>query len=368
MGINNISSARLTIVALVFLLFALGSFVCLQAAAQTATKVDLLRVSHQPVYEGFLTWQAIQEGLDKKAGLELKMVYFDSGMPQVEALTAKQWDIGSIGTVPMLLAALRLDALMVATSYDDSYNHFVLVRPDSPILKTKGANPKYPEVYGKAEDIKGKTILVTTVSAGHYVVSSWLKVFGLKDSDVKIQNMEAGQVLAAFESGKGDICELWSPFAPLAVLKKGWKKVCIGNDVGARMFMPVILDKDVAARRPDAVVKFLRLWFQQIDRQKKEGLTSATLALYQKYMKDWAGMSLTEEMARWDNELEPLWGLKQQQELFDSSKGPCQIEKWFAGVADFFADNGRIKPEERDQAMKKKFVTDKFLKLLAKGQ
>jgi NitT/TauT family transport system substrate-binding protein/sulfonate transport system substrate-binding protein len=116
--------------------------------------VDVLRVSHQPVYEGFLTWQAIQEGLDKKAGLELKMVYFDSGMPQVR-LDGKTAGYRIDRTVPMLLAALRLDALMVATSYDDSFNHFVLVRPDSPIPKTMYANPKYPEVM-QAEDIKGK--------------------------------------------------------------------------------------------------------------------------------------------------------------------------------------------------------------------
>jgi hypothetical protein len=60
--------------------------------------------------------------------------------------------------------------------------------------------------------------------------------------------------------------------------------------------------------------------------------------------------------------------LKQQVGLFDSSKGPCELEKWYTGIGDFFTSSGRLKPEERDQALKKKFITDKFLKLLAKEQ
>src|SRR3972149_6414623 len=75
------------------------------AAAQQ--KLTSLKISHQPEFETFPTWLAMQEGLDKKAGLGLKLVYFDSGMPQIEALPAKQWDIGATGGVPMMMAALR---------------------------------------------------------------------------------------------------------------------------------------------------------------------------------------------------------------------------------------------------------------------
>jgi hypothetical protein len=36
------------------------------------------------------------------------------------------------------------------------------------------------------------------------------------------------------------------------------------------------------------------------------------------------------------------------------------------GMADFFVEQKRFKPEEMDQALKSGFVTDKFLKMLKK--
>ena len=34
-----------------------------------------------------------------------------------------------------------------------------MARPDSPLLDTKGANKGYPNLYGKADDVRGKTII-----------------------------------------------------------------------------------------------------------------------------------------------------------------------------------------------------------------
>jgi hypothetical protein len=36
------------------------------------------------------------------------------------------------------------------------------------------------------------------------------------------------------------------------------------------------------------------------------------------------------------------------------------------GMANFFVEQKRFRPEEMDQAMKSGFVTDKFLKMIAK--
>ena len=138
-----------------------------------------LKVSHQPEFESFLTWQAIQDGTQKKYNLDMKLVYFDSGMPQVEALPAKQWDVGEVGAVPMTMAALRYQAYMIGMTHDDGFNNFVLVRPNSDILKVKGHNSKYPNIYGSPEIVIGKTVLTSTVSSGHYVLSTWLKRLGL---------------------------------------------------------------------------------------------------------------------------------------------------------------------------------------------
>ncbi len=67
-------------------LVAVVGILCLLSSAAFAKDPIKLKVSHQPEFESFLTWQAIQDGTQKKHNLNMEMVYFDSGMPQVEAL------------------------------------------------------------------------------------------------------------------------------------------------------------------------------------------------------------------------------------------------------------------------------------------
>ena len=340
---------------------AIVGFLFSAGPAMAQGKPIQLRISHQPEFETFPTWLAMQEGMDKKAGMELKLVYFDSGMPQIEALPAKQWEIGATGGVPMMMAALRYGAYMIGMTHDDGYNNMVLVRADSPILKVKGANPKYPEVYGSADLIKGKTVLTTTVSSGHYALSSWLKVFGLKDADVKIQNLEQGQAVAAFDSGKGDIVSLWAPFS-MTGLSKGWKMAANGPQCGANIPLVWVVGKDYGDKNAPQVARFLKLYFQMIDRQKKETVQQAPQ--YQKFLKEWAGMDMTMEFVKMDIDLHPMYDLKQNLEIFGGSKGPSSAFKQMNAIANFFTENKRFKPEEREKVMKTPFITDKFLKMV----
>ncbi len=321
-----------------------------------------MKISHQPEFESFLTWQAIEEGVDKKAGLDLEMVYFDSGMTQVEALPAKQWDVGALGAVPMTMAALRYQSCMIGMTHDDAFNVNIMVRPDSPILKAKGANPDYPNMYGSADLVRGKTILVTTVSAGHYVMSTWLKRLGLSDKDVKLLNMEQGQAVAAFESGEGDIVALWAPFT-MSGLAKGWTKVANGEDCGACVPLVFITSKEYGDKYPDRVARYLKMYFQQVDRQKKE--LHAQAAQYQKFLTDWAGIELSKQMIDMDIDLHPMYDLKRNLDYFDSSKGKSKAYEAMNNLSTFFTDNKRFSPEEREKVMSTPFITDKFLKLAA---
>jgi sulfonate transport system substrate-binding protein len=321
-----------------------------------------LNVSQQPEFESFLTWQAIQDGTQKKYNLDMKLVYFDSGMPQVEALPAKQWDVGETGAVPMTMAALRYQAYMIGMTHDDGFNNFVLVRPNSDILKVKGHNPKYPNMYGTPESVKGKTVLTTTVSSGHYVLSTWLKRLGLSDADVKILNMEQGQAVAAFESGQGDIVSLWAPFT-MTGLSKGWKKVANGEDCDGIVPLVIITSKEFGDKNPQQVAAFLKMYTDQVTRQKKETVQQA--AQYQKFLKEWAGMELSLDMCKMDIELHPMYDLKKNLEVFDASKGKSQAQVWMENLSQFFTDNKRFTAQEREKVLNTPFITDKFLKIAA---
>lgn len=329
------------------------------AVSQTVT----LNTCWQPEHSTYIIWDPVQNGWDKEAGLKINMIYFDSGMAQMEALAAKQWVAGATGSVPMLVGAMRFGAYMIAIANDDSLANAVLVRPNSPILKAKGVNKDFPETYGSPETVKGKTVLVTTVSSGHYALSTWLKRIGLKDSDVVIQNMDQGQALAAFESGVGDIAVLWAPSMFIG-MSKGWKVVNADSQKGANMTNVIVADKAWADKNPEQVADFLRVYFRGIDRMKAENVKLAPG--FSKFLLDWAGVKMSVEDAAEDIKIHTVYSLDEQLKFFDNSKGPSQVEQWMKGMADFFVEQKRFKPEEMDQAMKSGFVTDKFLKIIAK--
>jgi ABC-type nitrate/sulfonate/bicarbonate transport system substrate-binding protein len=63
---------------------------------------DLIKLSTawMPEHEVFFPWYAKEKGWDKEEGLDLELLYFESGMDILEALPAKQWVFGGIGGVP----------------------------------------------------------------------------------------------------------------------------------------------------------------------------------------------------------------------------------------------------------------------------
>ena len=77
----------------------------------------------------------------------------------------REWVLAGTGAVPGMMGALRYGTYTIAVTNDESYTNALLLRPDSPILRTKGYNKDYPEVYGHPDDVRGKTFLITTMSS-----------------------------------------------------------------------------------------------------------------------------------------------------------------------------------------------------------
>ena len=101
----------------------------------------------------------------QRGRLDIEMLLFSSGMAQLNALPAGEWVLAGTGAVPGMMGALRYGTYTIAVTNDESYTNALLLRPDSPILKTKGYNKDYPEVYGHPDDVRGKTFLITTMSS-----------------------------------------------------------------------------------------------------------------------------------------------------------------------------------------------------------
>lgn len=339
---------------------------CMFMVSGPASAKDLVKLSTcwMPEHELFFGWYAKEKGWDKEEGLDFELLYFESGMSQLEALPAKQWVLGMTGGVPHVLGALRFNAQMIGLGNNESFLNTVFARPDSAVVKTKGFNKSRPEVLGKPSDVKGKTFLVTTASSAHFAMTTYLQALGLKDSDVVVKQMDQSSIMAAFESGIGDFACLWAPYSYKAEAN-GWIEVSNVDKAGAALPINIVGDKDFCEKNPEIVAKFLRVMFRGINKLADEGATDENIKLFQRMYQEWAGMEYSYEDAKKDIEMHPVWKLDQQLQLFDASKGESQAQKFERLIAELLLHaNGRITDEELAKVSKGDWVTDKYLKMV----
>jgi NitT/TauT family transport system substrate-binding protein/sulfonate transport system substrate-binding protein len=344
------------------------STICMMFAltGQTLMAGDLikLKIGHQGTLESYPTYRAIARGLDEKAGLDLEMVYFDSGADAIEALPSKAWDVAGVGGVPMLMGALRYQAYLAAATTDDGLNNMVMVRGDSPILSVKGTNPEYPNVYGSVELVKGKTVLVPTVTSAHYVLTGWLRALGLSEKDVVVQNMDVAQAVAAYDSGVGDVISVWAP-PSVTGLSKGWKCVGDGNTTAATLPLVFAVSKDTGDKHPEAIAKFLKVYFDVVAEMNNE-LKNDREALIKDvgaYFIDWGGLKMEPEIVGQNLDIYPMYDMAQNIALYKSEGGKSKMEKLFMGGVNFFYDNKKFTDNDKEQLEKTPFITDKFIEL-----
>ena len=210
--------------------------------------------------------------------------------------------------------------------------------------------------------MRGKTFLITTMSSPHFTLSHWLRVLGLKESDVTIKNIDQAQGLAAFDSGIGDGVCLWAPHMFFGI-DKGWKVAGTPNTCGVGLPTVLMGDKKFCDANPELVAKFLRVFLRSANMLQKEAPESLAPE-YCRFFQEFVGKSFTPEMAALDIKTHPVFNLEEQLALFDGSKGQSKAAKWMADIAEFFAGVGRITPDELKVVKDGSYATDKFLKLV----
>ena len=342
-----------------------GSNTAQKPAQPDAAKLVTITTSNQPCVHALPNYMAMKKGWDKAEGLKIEYQFYPSGPPQNEALASNKWEVGDMGAVPGMLACLRYNAYIIAISNDESITNDLWVRPNSPILQKKGVDPKYPNIYGSPADWKGKTILLTTASTGHYAVIATLKALGLSEKDVKMVHMEQSQAMAAFEAGQGDIVQLWAPFDYIGE-SKGWKKVSSGQAAGVMIPGVIVASKKAVDESPEKVAKWLKLYMRGLAEMKANPKESA--AILDAYYKE-HGITLTESALMQEFTLRPTFNTQEQLALFKKDgSAPSKVDVWMSDLAEFFVQQGRITPEEKAQLLKGNHMTDKIMKMVAEQE
>lgn len=175
------------VAASVTLLAACGS------AGGVATEEEALALSFgtQPVIAYGLFEVAQEHGFYEDAGVDVELVSFDSGPPELEAMSGGSIQAGTLGATPVLVASgqgLIEDLRIVSITDDPSGGYSIL--SDASITSVA--------------DLEGRTVAGTAGSNYQYFLNRALAKFGLSEDDVEFVDSEPPDAQAAFIAGRVD--------------------------------------------------------------------------------------------------------------------------------------------------------------------
>lgn len=200
---------------------AAGSFVVLPHAAGAQT-LERIRLLGNPTEEMTPVFYAIENGLYRKAGLDVEVTYSTSGSASIAAVISGDTDIGKSEPISVFLAHQHSLPLTIVANCAvwNSKNPFALLvtATDSPI-KT-------------AADCNGKTIAITSLqSLSRYAIMQWLEKNGGDVKTVKWIELPNSAGAAAVVEHRVDATVLIEP--QLSAALGGGKVQALGDPFSA---------------------------------------------------------------------------------------------------------------------------------------
>lgn len=313
------------------------------AAAQTPVKIGYLPLLYYNAW-----YYADLQGWWKDTGLKPQFKTFNTGMPQIQAFAAGELEIGSLGTVPLLLGTskgqVNLQAIGIMGNVDNAFGIFV---PGPGPIKT-------------VPDLKGKTIGLPVGTNWQLVLDAALRKHGMTQSDVKVVNMQPADAAAALLAGRIDAgMPHISAFYELET-KKGFRAIFRGadmakapNPINIHLYDIIVADTEYGRKHLDQVTKVLEMWFRVMEHWYKN--FDQMNRWNEEYQSKMTGTPLTPDFTDyyWKNLSKET--LDSNLRAFDR-KTPDSIWAALEGTARFYNYNVNVDA----------IVNDTFLKALAK--
>ncbi|MBB5867980.1 taurine transport system substrate-binding protein [Allocatelliglobosispora scoriae] len=225
-----------------------------KAGDNGAAKVDL-RIGYQLIPNGDLIVKD-QKWLEAALpDVNITWSKFDSGGDVNTAIVAGSIDIGLAGSSPVS----RGLAKPLSIPYQVPWIFDVIGENESLVVKAdKGIN--------SVADLAGKTVATPFSSTAHYSLLAALAEAGVPQDKVKIIDLEAPEILAAWTRGDIAGTYVWTP--TLAELRKTGKVLVTSRELAAKGKLTAdlaVVRTAFASAHPDV----LKTWLQQQDRAVK---------------------------------------------------------------------------------------------------
>ena len=334
----------LLVLMMVFPLFAQGS----KDESSTLTKDGLtpLGIQIQPYFNGVVAMYIRDKGWAEEVGLDVDLQVYSNGSTANEALAAGLWDIGFQGAA-YVFGVINNDAKLVG-NYEETRGDTLFVRKDSDILKVKGFNPTYPEVYGDPKTVTDKTIIYAPGTSLHQLVIEYLERIGVAIDDVNKVPMDYQTGEQVFATGQGDIAAFPTPWSLTVGETYGWVPIATLSDF-VMSTGDLIVSKDAYENKADAVKKYMKLVYRAAEELEADHDLKARM-LVKWYEENGREASLA--AAKQEAELRILITPEMQKSMDYGAPENA--------IADFYAYIGNIEPEQAE--MFKGNVVDDFWK------
>ena len=334
-----------------------------------AFELPKIKVMMLMEHEGFLMWYAKKMGFDKKVGVNIDLTILDTNgidMMNRHRNDPSSWDVTCVTSIPLIVGSNQIPLEIIGIANDEANTTGIYVNADSDILKVKGWNEDFPDVYGSPETIRGKTFAFKNMTSGAFVLVKYLEIFNMDFSDIKVVDLSGKESIAALEKKEVDGIAIWSPETYLAE-QKGFKIVTNADNIDSEIPMMFLVDKDYAKDNEDVVAKMLAAYMLSVETQilNPRSLTKE----YQKFLRKHSNYEFSKEFCEYDILRHSVVPIESQLKIFEKKKnGKSTIQNLESTIvsslmlllyndkdSDFAMTSKRVKNP--------RFVTDKYLKL-----
>jgi ABC-type nitrate/sulfonate/bicarbonate transport system substrate-binding protein len=267
-GMKRITFILLSCLLLLFFIFL--SFGCKKGPPRVIA-VGSQWYGHIPV------WIGIEKGIFKKHGFDVEWRFIGKSMDRLNAISSGEAQYASLGEIAMLSAMAQGNKRFYWVGNQDiapGFEGLVVQKGITSFKELKGKKIGFP--FGSSVDLTCRILL---------------KQNGLDPGiDVKLVNLEVGDVPAVFRAGNVDGALIWEP--GFSQLKDVEGATVLGMDTDTEVYKKfgtmtgpdvLIISKSWVDESPSRAKEFMRAYFESVQ-WVKDNTEKATTAVQGKYI------------------------------------------------------------------------------------